>query len=253
VAVPSEATAAALRERGYRIGRFATLRNGVDTALYAPERRDEAHRAALGGGEAKTLLLYAGRVSREKGLARLAAGYLALRRRRQDVHLVVAGDGPYRRELAAALGAAATFTGFLRGEELARTYASCDLFVFPSTTDTLGRAVAEAQASGLPAVVFDRGGPKECIRPGESGLVAADGDEAGFFGAVEALLDDSGRRARMGRAARAFAETLSWDAVLAGLVALYREVAAEAAAATPAAEVWTGEPVAAGVEASVVA
>jgi len=76
-----------------------------------------------------------------------------MRRRRHDVHLVNAGDGPYRKELEALLQAAGTFTGFLSSEELARVYASCDVFAFPSTTDTLGRAVAEAQASGLPAVV----------------------------------------------------------------------------------------------------
>lgn len=243
VAVPSGSTAAALRARGYRIGRFETLRNGVDTALYGPERRDEAYREALTGGRGRTALLYAGRVSREKGLERLAAGYLALRRRRDDVHLVIAGDGPYRAELATMLGETATFTGFLGGEALARTYASCDLFAFPSTTDTLGRAVAEAQASGLPAVVFGMGGPRECIRPGESGLVVEEGDEAGFFARIEELVDDPARRARMGIRARAFAETLSWEGVLAGLVTLYGEVA-DAAGVADALDGAAGDPAA---------
>jgi glycosyltransferase involved in cell wall biosynthesis len=227
VAVSSESTAAALRARGYQIGRFEVLKNGVDTRLYGPNRRDDGRREALGDG--RLLLLYAGRVSREKGLERLAEGYLSLRERRDDVQLVVAGDGPYRRELEAMLGEAATFTGFLRGEELARIYASCDVFVFPSTTDTLGRAVAEAQASGLPAVVYGMGGPRECLRPGESGFVVDAGDEAGFLARVEELLDDTAMRQRMGRAARAFAETLSWDSVLDGLIALYQEVAGAAA------------------------
>ena len=69
-------------------------------------------------------------------------------------------------------------------------YASCDVFVFPSTTDTLGRAVAEAQASGLPAVVRGMGGPRECIRPGVSGFVADPGDEEGFLSKIELLLED---------------------------------------------------------------
>jgi glycosyltransferase involved in cell wall biosynthesis len=223
VAVPSAATAAGLRTRGYRIDRFEVLRNGVDTDLYRPDRRSEERRLVLGGG--RTLLLYAGRVSREKGLERLAAGYAALRSRRDDVQLVVAGDGPYRAELEETLGETATFTGFLRGEELAATYAAADVFVFPSTTDTLGRAVAEAQASGLPAVVYGMGGPRECIRPDESGFVVAVGDEADFWWRVEVLLDDPRLRRRMGRAARAFARTLSWDEVLDGLFALYRDVA----------------------------
>ncbi|MDQ3636970.1 MAG: glycosyltransferase, partial [Actinomycetota bacterium] len=195
VAVPSEATALALRNRGYHIRRFEVLRNGVDRKLFNLERRDESMRESLGGGGgAKTLLLYAGRVSREKGLERLAAGYLDLRRRRDDVHLVVAGDGPYRAELEVLLGEAATFTGFLRGEELARTFASCDVFVFPSTTDTLGRAVAEAQASGLPAVVSGIGGPRECIRPGVSGFVIDHGEDERFFARVEELVEDRAKR-----------------------------------------------------------
>ncbi len=226
VAVPSQATALSLRNRGYRIRRFEVLKNGVDGELFSPEKRRPGLREALGGG--RTLLLYAGRVSREKGVDGLAAGYLALRRRRaegDDVHLVVAGDGPYRRELEVALGETATFTGFLRGEELARLYASCDVFVFPSITDTLGRAVAEAQASGLPAVVRGVGGPRECIRPGVSGLVAAPGDDEGFFSAVELLLDDVDLRGRMRLAARGFAETLSWEAVLEDMVGVHTRIA----------------------------
>lgn len=220
VAVPSEAMALALRNRGYGIQRFEVLKNGVDTDLFDPRRKDAALREALGGP--KTLLLYAGRVSREKGLDRLAAGYLAMGR--DDVHLVIAGDGPYRAELEAVLGESATFTGFLRGEELARVFASCDVFVFPSATDTLGRAVAEAQASGLPAVVHGTGGPRECIRPGASGFVAR--DDAGFFDQVELLLDDPELRERMGLAAREFAESLGWEAVLDGLIELYARVSA---------------------------
>lgn len=225
VAVPSQATALALRNRGYRIQRFEILKNGVDTDLFSPERRDEALRDSLGSGRA--LLLYAGRISREKDLAWLAEGYMKLRARRDDAHLVIAGDGPYRKELEAKLGPAATFTGFLKGEELARLFASCDLFVFPSTTDTLGRAVAEAQASGLPAVVRGIGGPRECIRPGVSGYVAEPDEEAGFFERIEALLDDPAARKRMGVEAREFAGTLSWEGVLDALMELHASVVAD--------------------------
>ncbi len=218
VAVSSQAVELALRNRGYRIQSFEVLKNGVDADLFDPAKRDPDLREALGKG--RKLLLYAGRLSREKGLERLASGYSELRERRDDVHLVVAGDGPYREEMQAALGELATFTGFLKGEELARLFASCDLFVFPSTTDTLGRAVIEAQASGLPAVVHDVGGPKECIRPGISGFSVASG-EVEFFGRIELLLDDAWLRERMGHAAREFAETLSWQAVMDDLSALH--------------------------------
>lgn len=139
------------------------------------------------------------------------------------MRLVIAGDGPYRGELEALLGGSATFTGFLGTEDLARVYASCDVFVFPSTTDTLGRAVA--QASGLPAVVSGTGGPRECIRPGVSGFVAAPGDEEEFFSRVEALLDDAGARRRMGLAAREFAGSLGWETVLGDMLRLHSRLA----------------------------
>jgi glycosyltransferase involved in cell wall biosynthesis len=218
VAVSSQAIELALRNRGYRIQSFEVMKNGVDAYLFDPAKRDEDLRERIGGG--RKLLLYVGRLSREKGLERLAAGYSDLKRRRDDAHLVIVGDGLYRRELEAALGDDATFTGFLRGEELARLFASSDVFLFPSTTDTLGRAVVEAQASGLPAVVYAVGGPKECILPGTSGFAVSSGEEE-FFGRVELLLDDAWLREQMGQAARRFAEPLDWQAVSDGLTALY--------------------------------
>ncbi|MGH3148130.1 MAG: glycosyltransferase [Rubrobacter sp.] len=224
VAVPSQATALALRNRGYRIRRFEILKNGVDGELFNPGKRDQSLRDALGGGK---LILYAGRISREKGLEGLATGYLDLLRRRDrdDVRLVIAGDGPYREKLGALLGGSATFTGFLGAEELARVYASCDVFAFPSTTDTLGRAVAEAQASGLPAVVCGTGGPRECVRPGVSGFATTPGDYAEFFSRIEDLIDDDEAREWMGRAAREFAESLSWEAVLDDMQELHSRLA----------------------------
>ncbi|MBA3413869.1 MAG: glycosyltransferase [Chloroflexia bacterium] len=221
VAVPSANTADALRGRGYQIDRLEVLRNGVDTDLFAPARRDPVLHRRLGGG--RTLLVYTGRISVEKGLDRLAEHYQVLRARRDDVHLVLVGDGPYREAMANLLGDTATFTGFLRGEVLARTVASGDIFAFPSLTDTLGRAVIEAQACGVPAVVFATGGPRECILPGATGLVA--GNDAEFGRLLESLLDDPDKRAEMGAAASAFASDLTWDRVMAGLVALCREVA----------------------------
>ena len=219
VAVPSQATALALRNRGYRIQSFEILGNGVDADLFDPRMRVSDPREAFGTN--KTLLLYVGRISKEKGLERLAHGYLNLRSRRRDVHLVVVGDGPYRGEMETALGNEATFTGFLKGEALARLFAYCDIFVFPSATDTLGRAVMEAQASGLPAVVYDIGGPRECMRPGQSGFAVPYGDEAEFFEKVELLVDDEVMRRRMGRAAREFATKLSWRTVAEGLLDMH--------------------------------
>ena len=219
VVVPSQATALALRNRGYRIQSFEILKNGVDGNLFKP-RTEELDRREFPQTNG-TLLLYVGRVSKEKGMEKLLQGYLRLRLRREDVHLVVVGDGPYRKEMESALGEKATFTGFLRGEALARLFSYCDVFVFPSATDTLGRAVAEAQASGLPAIVYDIGGPRECIRPGQTGFAVPFGDEREFFDRVELLLDDVRLRQEMGHAARDFATTFSWESILDSLLDIH--------------------------------
>lgn len=226
VMVPSKSTAESLVERGFRIKQLQILKNGVDTDLFSPSMRDENLWWKLGGGN--KLLLYVGRVSREKGLEEFAHAYL--RANRHDVHLVVVGDGPYRAEMEELLGDMATFTGFLSGEDLARTYASADVFVFPSTTDTLGRVVTEAQASGLPAVVFGIGGPREAMRGGETGFVIEPGNMALFMERALWLADEPTVRQAMGSAATRYATTLDWHQVYLDLIETYRVVNREAIA-----------------------
>ncbi len=222
VIVPSRATQDALAERGYRIDRCEVISNGVDGARFDPIRRNEAWRQETGGG--RILLLYAGRISQEKGLDAFARSYLELRSRRDDIHLVLAGDGPLRPDLETLLGAAATFTGVVDQDRLGEIMASCDLFVFPSETDTLGRVVMEAQAAGLPAVVF-AGGPAECLVAGCSGVVVRRGDLDQFMARSEALIDDPDRRQRMSLAAREWAQSMDWSTVRAHLDRLYRRMA----------------------------
>lgn len=223
VVVPSRSTVKAMALRGYQVERAHVVPNGVDADLFRPDRRDDALRQELGGG--RQLLLFCGRISREKGLEPFADGYDALRARRDDAHLVMVGDGPLRAELERRFGATATFTGFLHGADLARTMASCDVFVFPSQSDTLGRAVTEAQACGLPAVVYGGGGPAECIAPGLTGLLARPGDTDDLIACVERLLDEPWLRVSMGAAARERSAGTSWATVRAELDALYRRLA----------------------------
>jgi glycosyltransferase involved in cell wall biosynthesis/predicted metal-dependent phosphoesterase TrpH len=222
VIVPSRATEDALAERGYRLERVEVISNGVDSRTFDPARRNDAWRNAT--ARRRTLLLYAGRISREKGLDAFARAYLELCARRNDLHLVLAGDGPFRSDLESLLGEHATFTGMLDRAHLAEIMASCDLFVFPSETDTLGRVVVEAQASGLPAVVF-AGGPAECLIPGCTGVVARRGDLDHFLQLAEALAGDPLRRRRMANAAREWACSMDWQAVRTHLDRLYRQVA----------------------------
>ena len=223
VFAPSRATARDLVARGLDPRRVSVLPRWVDAELFAPARAEDGDRDAaaavpgavreagsLDGGvsgpasRGRHTLVYAGRVSREKGLDALAGAFRTLVDAGVPARLVVAGDGPYRAAMEDELrDYPATFLGFVPQDELASVYASGDVFVFPSCTDTCGLVVLEAQAAGLPAVVCDRGGPREGVLPGETGLVVPGDDRAALARAIRAILADEGRRREMGRAARA--------------------------------------------------
>jgi glycosyltransferase involved in cell wall biosynthesis len=215
---PSSATLADLRAHGFR--RLRVWGRGVDTDRFHPARRSAVWRASVGARPGERLILYAGRLAAEKRLDLLAvlASLPATR-------LVIVGDGPARagleRELA---GAPATFTGFLQGDDLATAYASADLFVFPSATETFGQVIQEAMASGLPVVAARAGGALDLIREGETGLFFAPGSPADLRAAARELLDAPERRAAMGRAARAAAERRTWSHVLDALLEHYTRV-----------------------------
>jgi glycosyltransferase involved in cell wall biosynthesis len=158
-----------------------------------------------GVGLGRVVLLYVGRVSREKGLEMLVEAFRELVDGGASIALAVIGDGPYREEMEASLvGYSTLFTGYLAGEQLQRGYASADLFVFPSATDTFGNVVLEAQASGLPVIVSDEGGPRELMVDGETGLVFRAGSKNGLATAISSLLSDPERISRMGTNARRF-------------------------------------------------
>jgi glycosyltransferase involved in cell wall biosynthesis len=147
-------------------------------------------------------LLYCGRVSVEKNLPFLVDVFSALSRKRPEIKLVVAGDGPYLAEMKNQLrGLPVEFRGFQNDRQLAALYANSDLLIFPSRSDTLGQVVMEAQACGLPAIVSNEGGPKETVEHNLSGLVLSTHDIATWCSAIEELLDDEPRRLRMSRAA----------------------------------------------------
>ena len=137
----------------------------------------------------------------------------------------------------------AVFTGEVPHDEVARLMASADLFVFPSRTDTLGNVVLEAQASGLPVLVSDEGGPRENMIPGETGFICAGRDHSEMMLHLHRLARDPARRQRMSAAARAYALERTWSKALAPLYETYREVAAEHRARQV--DVTAGVPVAA--------
>jgi glycosyltransferase involved in cell wall biosynthesis len=190
-----------LHDLGVCNDRLATTLPGIDTDTFHPRHRDAGLFDRLGIRQPRRLL-YVGRISAEKNLPLLAEAFLRLCRTRRDTALIVAGDGPYLPTLRGRLKEVpAYFLGYQSDAQLGPLYASCDLFVFPSRTDTLGQVVLEAQASGLPALVSDEGGPREMIDDGVTGLVLAGDDPALWSQAIDDLLADEPRRQRMGRVA----------------------------------------------------
>ncbi len=166
---PSAAADASLGELGVPLNRVARWIRGVDTNRFSPAKR---RRPELGyRGEGPIEVLYAGRLSREKGVDLLANAFRLARVEEPRLRLVVAGGGPDEQRLRERLGGVAEFRGWLSGDGLAATYADADAFVFPSETDTYGQVVVEAQASGVPVVAIRSGGPADLISEGPSGLL----------------------------------------------------------------------------------
>jgi glycosyltransferase involved in cell wall biosynthesis len=200
-------------KRGLDPTKLKIFPRGLDTELFHPERRDPAFFQKFGAHDGEVRLLYVGRVSREKDLDFLATAYRHLRDQGMPVHLIVVGHGPYAEEFAKSLPEA-TLTGYLTGKELATAYASADIFVFPSTTDTFGNVIIEAQASGVPAVVSDSGGPKELVQHNENGFITKSHDLDDYTRAVRALVVDPARRKAMGDRARQSVLDRTWPSAL---------------------------------------
>jgi glycosyltransferase involved in cell wall biosynthesis len=174
---------------------------GVDVDKFSPAGRDMELWPRLGIAQTHKLL-YVGRVSVEKNLPLLLEAFRRLCASRKDTALVIAGDGPYLQQMKkAAAGLPVHFLGYQNDRQLAALYASSDLFVFPSKTDTLGQVVIEAQAAGLPVLVSNLGGPKEVMDDQITGLVLNGDDAAAWQCAIHSLLDDVPRRMRMSRTA----------------------------------------------------
>jgi glycosyltransferase involved in cell wall biosynthesis len=195
--------------RGIEPSKIKILPRGLDTELFHPTQRDPTFWQKFGANSSDVRLLYVGRISREKDLDVLAQAFEKLRNEGVPVQLSVVGHGPYIDALAKKLPDAC-FTGYLSGVELATAYASADLFAFPSTTDTFGNVIIEAQAAGLPVIVSDAGGPQELVEDGVNGLITKARDVESFAAAIRTLACDAELRARMGERARQSVQDRSW-------------------------------------------
>jgi glycosyltransferase involved in cell wall biosynthesis len=208
--VPTSAMREDLEQHGYL--NLRVVARGVDTRLFNPGKRSNELRKQWGIKPQQPVALYVGRLAPEKNLPLVLDTYAAMKAVRSDVRLVLVGDGPERAALQAA-HADCVFAGMRTGDDLAAHYASGDVFLFPSTTETFGNVTVEAMASGLAVIAYNYAAAAEHIKHGRNGLVA-DFDNAREFAALAAsLIDDSQRIASFGRCARETAERIDWEAV----------------------------------------
>jgi glycosyltransferase involved in cell wall biosynthesis len=198
--------------------RLADLPHGVNLDQFSPEYRDPGFWTQVGvNGGFK--FLYVGRLSLEKNLEALCEAFLQVHNDEPTAELVLVGEGPDAKRLQKTYAVPQiSFTGPLHGEALARAYAGADIFVFPSLTDTFGNAVLEAQASGLPAIVANEGGPREIVRAGETGEVVDPRQVGAWTATMLHLMRNHELRQRMSENARLHAREKSWDQSLAYLL-----------------------------------
>jgi glycosyltransferase involved in cell wall biosynthesis len=215
----SEATMSYLLKEGVK--RVRLWPQGVDARRFHPDKASERWRERLSEGHpGDRLLLYVGRLAPEKGIERLKA----ILREVRGTRLAIVGDGPARGDLEREFAGTPTmFTGILQGEDLASAYASADAFLFPSTTDTLGLAMLEALASGLPVVAARGGGSHEIVNEGVNGLLYEANSSSSLVAAVRRLFSDGGFLEALARRARETAEERDWESSTRTLRGYYEQ------------------------------
>ncbi|WP_163577663.1 glycosyltransferase family 4 protein [Halomonas faecis] len=219
--VPTHAQVQSLHGQGFQ--RLAVMGRGIDGERFSPAHRDSRLRTQWGVDDHTPVALYVGRLAWEKNLTLLEETFRALLEARPDMALVIVGDGPARARLETALPDA-HFTGFVSREALPRYYASADLFVFPSLSETWGNVVLEAMASGLAVIAYRHAAAAELIGHDHHGLAIIPGDETSFRDAAVALSQQPARFARLGRAARQRALEYRWPAITDAFLAVIDHV-----------------------------
>jgi glycosyltransferase involved in cell wall biosynthesis len=225
VFVTTAAFGETMRDAGIIRTEPAVWSRGVDKGRFNPKRRSPEWRWSLGVGDAEPVIGFVGRLVLEKGLDTVAAAVAELKRRGVPHRLVVVGDGPAR-ERFEALAPDAIFTGFLDGTNLARAYASMDMLLNPSTTETFGNINLEAMASGIPVVAARASGNECLVTDGDTGALVTPGDITGYADALQRYCTDPLLRAGHGKAGLAAAQAFDWDAINGAVLSRYRDLIA---------------------------
>ena len=219
---PSNSTRQLIETKGFNnVGLWS---RGVDSYRFNPGKRDYEIRKSLGVGPDDILLSYAGRLANEKNLEMLFDAWQELAEV-DNCHLLLIGDGPLRTRLQAKQLPRVIFAGYRYGEELATMYASSDLFVFPSLSETFGNVVLEAMASGLPVIAYNVQGPKDIVKERYTGLLVDEISPESLADAVREIVNHHRLMTKMGRQARAYAESCTWQKIMGGMRNHYLELA----------------------------
>jgi glycosyltransferase involved in cell wall biosynthesis len=220
--VPTRAVADELDGYGFR--NLGVWGRGIETRRFNPQWRSTAWRERLGADDDTIVVAYVGRLAIEKGLdVALGAMHRLAGATNPRIVFALAGDGPYADYCRANAPAGTHFTGRIEGDTLSEFFASADLFVFPSTTDTFGNVLLEAMASGLPIIAADVGPTRELLAGG-GGITVPPGDPDALVGAIRSLAADPARRRALATAGIASAASASWDEIFDELIADYRRV-----------------------------
>ena len=208
--VPTKHLAETLTSQGFK--NVQIMARGVDAELFSPEKRCQILRSSWHAGPQDPVLIYVGRIAHEKNIQLALKAAEAFKQLQPASRLVLVGDGPLRDSLTLA-HPECLFVGEKSGEELARYYASADIFLFPSLTDTFGNVVLEAMASGLHVLAFNYAAAGSLIHPAENGSLAQWQSEVDFLEQAKQIGLAPGDRERIGRNARLTSEALSWETI----------------------------------------
>lgn len=222
--VPTRAVQRNLREAGFE--RLEVIGRGVDAHLFDGAKRNNALRAHWGAAPETPVLLYVGRLAAEKNISQVFLAYQAAQQYDSTTRLVIVGDGPLGKDLQ-SLYPDVCYIGVQRGEALAECYASADIFLFPSLTDTFGNVVLEAMASGLAVLAYENGAAAEHIVDCASGVLVAPGNTQGFIDDTCMLVQQCRQLSLLRSQARAAALRAQWNDVLEDFEHCLRAVATQ--------------------------
>jgi glycosyltransferase involved in cell wall biosynthesis len=221
--VPTQGLMAELSKIGF--DRLMVVPRGVDTENFSPVKRDDSLRQSWGATADTQVLLSVGRLAVEKNLDTVVRCFKSLQAKGLAVKLVIVGDGPMRHALERSVPEA-IFAGTRTGQDLAQHYASADLFIFPSLTETFGNVTIEAMASGLAVVAYNHAAAGQLIEHKRNGMVLAPNQEEQLFEAARQLVDDAALRTQMRIAARQTAVDRDWSSVITRTEGIFRSLIA---------------------------